>query len=114
MKDRIIKFIKKFLEIPPTTMISSWHILKAVSDAFEIREEWIGSPSRKKCHVIPRHVYFYLCRKLFAPYITLEAIAKTANRTHTTVLYGIESIERQMRSDPRFSDRINQIINDLE
>jgi len=117
MKGRIIKFIKKvlgFLGFHPTKRISPWRILIAVADAFEIRKDWIVRSSRKRCHVIPRHVFFYLCRTLL-PRTALQAITQTANRkSHTTVLYGIKSIKRRMRSDHELSDRINQIRNSLE
>ena len=122
MKDRIIRFIKRFRGISPTKKISPlrskkvspWHILITVADAFEIREEWIVRLSRKRCHVVPRHVYFYFYRKLL-PQITLQTIAQTTNRkSHSTVLHGIKSIKRRMQSDPKFSNKINQIGNDLE
>ena len=114
MKGRIFKFIKRFLGISPAKTISPWRIPIAVADAFEIEKDWIVRRSRKRCHVLPRHVFFYLYRKLL-PQTTLQAIAQAANRkSHTTALHGIKSIERQMRSDPELSDRINQIRNGLE
>ena len=60
-------------------------IMNLVCQYFKVDPEILESKSRKKDHSYPRNVYVYLCRQHTG--LTVEAIGKTLNRNHSTVLY---------------------------
>ena len=78
--------------------ISSRDIRNLVSKYYKITPEMIASKSRKKLHAFPRNICAYLSRRFTDE--TLQAIATTINRTHSTVLYASELVEKEIRSDP--------------
>lgn len=64
----------------------------------------LKSKSRKKIHAYPRNVYVYLCRHYTDR--TVEEIGKSINRSHSTVVYAYETIERKMKTDQKIKNQV--------
>ncbi len=78
---------------------------KLVCQYFKIDPLILKSKSRKKIHAYPRNVYVYLCRHFID--VTVEEIAKTVNRSHSTVVYAYEAIEKKMKTDKTVKNQVN-------
>lgn len=92
--------------------VSSADVQMIVCQYYKIDPEMMQSKSRKKILSFPRNIYAYLCKKLTDE--TLECIAKRINRSHSTVLYGSELIEKKMRTDNSIQKQIAFITEKLE
>ncbi len=78
---------------------------KLVCQYFKIDPLLLKSKSRKKIHSFPRNVYIYLCRNYTD--MTVEEIGKTINRSHSTVVYAYETIEKKMKTDQKVRNQVN-------
>jgi chromosomal replication initiator protein len=87
-------------------------VRRLICKYYKIESEVLRSKSRKKAHTYPRNVYAYLCRKYTDE--ALEAIAKTINRSHSTVLYASELMERKIRIDPKVKRQVDFLGERLE
>ncbi len=92
--------------------ITSGDVRKLVCKYYKVDPETLSSKSRKKEHAYPRNVYAYLCRKY--THEALEQIAKTINRSHSTVVYASELIERKIKTDPRVRHQLEFLSERLE
>jgi chromosomal replication initiator protein len=80
-------------------------VLKAVCAEFDIAEKDILGRQRKREIVRPRHVAMYLLREQTES--SLVEIGRTmGGRDHTTVLHGIERIEKDLQTDTQLRGRI--------
>jgi len=77
--------------------ITTEKIRKLVCEYYKVDLDMLGSRSRKKVYANPRNIYAYLCRKYSDE--TLAAIGKTINRSHSTVVYATELVEKKMKTD---------------
>lgn len=76
------------LNIRPPTILE---IQQQVADYFEVRRTEIVSTRRAACLVLPRHISFYLCRKLTP--CGFPMIAKhCGRRDHTTAIHAYQKI----------------------
>ncbi|MBW1851832.1 MAG: chromosomal replication initiator protein DnaA [Deltaproteobacteria bacterium] len=95
--------------------ITSADIKTLVSKYYKIDPDMLKSKSRKKVYAYPRNIYTYLCRR--HTHEALEGIAKTINRSHSTVVYASELVERKIRSDDKMKrqmDFLSQRIDDMK
>ena len=100
-----------FLGSEEKTM-SSGHIVQMVSKYYKISPEAITSKSRKKVYAIPRNICAYLSKKYTNE--TLESIAKTINRTYSSVLYAYELVERDINKDHSLKKQIDFLGNKIQ
>jgi chromosomal replication initiator protein len=77
--------------------ITTEKILKLVCEYYKVDFEMLRSRSRKKVYAYPRNIYAYLCRKHSDE--TLESIGRSINRSHSTVVYATELVEKKMKTD---------------
>ena len=70
-------------------------IKQLVCKYYKISPQVLSSKSRKKIHTHPRNIFIYLCRTHTEE--TLESISKAVNRSHSTVLYAFETVEKKIR-----------------
>jgi len=84
--------------------ISSEDIKKVVSRYYKVDPDMLKSKSRKKLYAYPRNIYVYLCRR--HTHEPLEKIARTINRSHSTVVYASELVERKMHSDDKMRHQV--------
>lgn len=76
-----------------------------VCQYFKVDPLILKSKSRKKIHAFPRNVYIYLCRNFTE--MTVEEIGKSINRSHSTVVYAYETIEKKMKTDLKVRNQVN-------
>jgi len=77
--------------------ITTEKILTLVCEYYKVDFEMLKSRSRKKVYAHPRNIYAYLCRKHSDE--TLESIGRSINRSHSTVVYATELVEKKMKTD---------------
>ncbi len=78
---------------------------------YKVGQEELKSKSRKKIHVLPRNIYIYLSRQHTEK--SVEQIARSINRSHSTVLYACEVINRKMAQDPKLRREIHFLSDKL-
>lgn len=84
-------------------------IQQVVAEYYNIRVEDIQGSKKPKNIAFPRQVSMYLCRKLLD--ISLPKIGESfGGRDHTTVIYAISKIEKQLESD----DGLQKTVHALE
>jgi chromosomal replication initiator protein len=79
-------------------------IEKLVCRYYKIQEEMLRSNSRKKMYSHPRNIYLYLCRHHTDE--TVERLAASVRRSHSTALYASEVIEHKIKSDPTVRNQV--------
>ncbi len=84
--------------------LTSLDIRDLVSKYYKIPPESIASKSRKRIHAFPRNICAYLSRRFTDE--TLQNIAKSINRSHSTVLYATELIEKEIKTDTKVRHQI--------
>jgi len=98
--------------VSPDRTIGLKDIEKLVCKYYRIDHEMLRSNSRKKIHAYPRNVYLYLCRQQTDE--TLENIASSVNRSHSTTLYASEAIEHKIKADPQVRNQIRFLKQKIE
>ena len=109
-----IDLAKEVLECLSTgeNFISPEQIEKLICVYYKIDPEMLRSKSRKSMHTYPRNIYMYLCR-IYTQH-TLEQIAGTINRSHSTVLYASELIESKIKKDSKLKHQVQFLKNKLD
>ena len=87
-------------------------IKNLVSKYYKTESDILKSKSRKKAHAYPRNIYVYLCRQHTDE--TLENIGRTINRSHSSVLYAAELVQKKMKADPATKRQVNFLSKKLE
>ncbi|MBW2022364.1 MAG: chromosomal replication initiator protein DnaA [Deltaproteobacteria bacterium] len=87
-------------------------ILELVCKYYKIGPEIIGSKSRKKIHTHPRNIFIYLCRTFTEE--TLQSISRAVNRSHSTVLYAYETIEKKIRAEAKVRKEVEFLIRKIK
>ena len=101
--------------VPKESTITLEDIMKLICRYYKLDPDTLRSKSRKKIHSIARNIYIYLARKYTNK--SLTEIAKTINRTHSTVIYAIETIKNKIKKDMRIRNQIaflNNKINEIK
>ena len=84
------------------------YIIEIVADEYEITPEDIKSSSKSRKFSYPRQVVMYLCRQMIGD--NLQTIADSVGVTnHTTIMYGINKIDKEYRENPETKERIDMI-----
>ncbi len=92
--------------------ITTERIMSLVCECYKVNLEMLVSKSRKKVHALPRNIYAYLCRKHSDE--TLESIGRSINRSHSTVVYASELIEKKMKSDRGLKHQVDLLSKRLD
>jgi len=92
--------------------ISIDRILQLICQYFKISLEALQSNSRKKGVVYPRNLSMYLCRKYTDE--TLETIGRALNRSHATVIYAVEAVNREMEQKGGVCNQVEFLSQQLE
>lgn len=80
------------------------HVLEAVMRYYHVTPADIRGPGRRRDLVIPRQVAMFLMRAETGS--SLVEIGQRLGRDHSTVLHGIEKVERQIENDQRLRSEI--------
>ncbi|MBW2623058.1 MAG: chromosomal replication initiator protein DnaA [Deltaproteobacteria bacterium] len=97
--------------VADTEILSPDAIFKAICKMYQVDVSTLSSRSRKKSIVLPRNVAMYLFREFTD--LSLEAIGKQFDRNHSTVLYGINIIERAYEKDLKLKGQIDLLKKQL-
>jgi len=82
-----------------------------VSSLFGIAREDIFSKSKKKTSVDARHLIYYLCfkRPMQITYIQKFMGENGYNIEHSTVIYGIQSVDKKITEDRDYISVVREI-----
>ncbi len=84
-------------------------IINIVSEHFNIRPEYILSQKRTANIVYPRQIAMYLCHQMTTA--TMQSLGKSfGNRDHSTVMHGIEKINKKVLTDENTKSTIDILI----
>ena len=92
---------------PPGRKISD-----IVAAHYGITHAEIRGDSRRKMYITPRHVGMYLCVRHAG--MSFPYTGRVFNRDHTTVLYGVERIERLCAACPEFAAEVAKLAKQIE
>lgn len=95
-----------------TPVLNLSEIVRMVCQSFGIAADVLGSKSRKQGHVQARNAAFYLARKHTD--LSLQEIGKHFNRTHSTVIKGITSLETEISRQSAAGRQIGSAIALIE
>lgn len=103
--------IEAELGAKPTPSIAA--IQRTVSRCFDVSVDDMVSARRMDRITLPRHVAFYLIRKM-----TLRSLPeigrKFGGRDHSSILHGVRRIERLISSDAVMAAKVSGLIAELE
>ena len=105
--DALHSFIQSSPQSNATMNIDT--IIDVVAKFYNISAQDIKSKRRTKEVVVPRQIAMYLAREL-----TGESYPKLGkafgNKMHTTILYGYEKIEEELKTNEQLRNEINQLL----
>jgi chromosomal replication initiator protein len=100
-------------QLMPAKQISTVdYIQKIVCKYFKIDREMLISKSRKRIIAHPRKIAIYLCRKYTNK--SLESIARSFNRNHSTILYDEEKIKKNLKIDGNLRKEVEFLSKKIE
>ena len=104
--------LKDFIYPNENKKITIELVIDIVSEHYEISPSDILSSKKSKNIAFPRQICMYLCRNLTE--FSLEDIGKSlGNRDHTTILYGIQKIEKDVKTDRSLQNTIEVLIKKI-
>ena len=97
----IIKSCREYIPTPD-------NILDYISKYYGVDKEVICGQQRVKDAVAARQIAMYLIRSITK--LSVVDIGKVFdNRDHSTVLYSLKQVEKQMKTDPAFAETVKEI-----
>ena len=88
-------------------------VLRVVTAHFQVKVTELQSRRRTKAIAFPRQVAMFLARSITRH--SLEEVGGFfGGRDHTTVLYAVEQIDKQMRADERFRGTVQGLLAQLQ
>lgn len=87
-------------------------IIRCVCNGFDLSPTQLNSRSRRRELVVARNTVFYLARKHTD--MSLKDIGDHFNRTHSTVLKGITSLEREMSKETPIGRQVTNTVAMIE
>jgi len=104
--------LKDFIYPNENKKVTIEYIIETVSNHYEISQADIISSKKSKNIAYPRQICMYLCRTLTE--MSLDDIGKAlGKRDHTTILYGIQKIERDLKQDNILQNTIETLTKQL-
>ena len=87
-------------------IITPEYIISVVAEHFNVSSADLSGNKRNSKIVVPRQIAMYLCRDLIDT--SLKTIGKSlGNRDHTTVMHGIEKVEKEMESNDNLRNTVD-------
>ena len=98
--------LKDIISPDEKKVITPEYIISVVSEHYNVTPNDLSGNKRNSKIVVPRQVAMYLCRDLIDT--SLKTIGKClGNRDHTTVMHGIEKIEREMETNDNLKNTVD-------
>ena len=86
--------------------ISPDYIIDVVAEQYGITASDIKSSVKARRFSYPRQIVMYLCRSMLGS--NQQTIADAVGvKNHTTIMYGVDKIEKDIKKDPDFANTIN-------
>ncbi|MFH1034599.1 MAG: chromosomal replication initiator protein DnaA [Pseudomonadota bacterium] len=79
-------------------------ILNLVAQVYGLERGILTGKSRKKAVTRPRNLALFLCRRHTEA--SYAALGRAFNRDHSTVMYGVDQVERGLGSDPKLAQEL--------
>ncbi len=108
--DSVIRVLKDYSN-DGRSILTPEFIVEYCARFYNISPEKFYSTSQKKDVSFARQVSFYLCKEILD--LSLQKIGQVFGRDHTTILYGIKKIEKDMENDKAFNETIQMLIKDI-
>ncbi|MCU0845725.1 MAG: chromosomal replication initiator protein DnaA [Spirochaetes bacterium] len=93
--------------------ISTTDIMSKVAERFEVSVDDLSSKSRHSRVVLPRFVAMYLTRKM-TDLTTIDIGREFGDRDHSTVLNAMNNVEKMIKEDEEFKERVEDMIAELK
>ena len=88
--------------------ITADYIISMVAEHFNVSTADLCGNKRSSKIVMPRQVAMYLCREILA--IPLKNVGQyLGNRDHTTVMHGVEKIEKELQTNEQLQSTIDSL-----
>lgn len=88
--------------------ITADYIISMVAEHFNVSTADLCGNKRSSKIVMPRQVAMYLCREILA--IPLKNVGQyLGNRDHTTVMHGVEKIEKELQANEQLQSTIDTL-----
>ena len=105
----MVKNILDALPAQPARGPSIRSIQEEVAAAFSLTVADLMARNNSRDVARPRQIAMYICKKIITK-STLTEIGSAFNKHHTTVMYGIEKIERKITIDEELMSTVNGLI----
>ena len=98
--------LKDIISPDEKRVITPEYIISIVAEHYNVTTSDLCGNKRSSKIVIPRQVAMYLCRELTST--PLKSIGKSlGNRDHTTIMHGIEKMEKEIITDSNLNNTID-------
>lgn len=109
-EDLVYDVIQQVSATEPTFDLPS--IVDMVCRGFGVTQQQLQSNSRSRNNVLARNLAFYLLRQHTD--LTLEEIGQGFNRSHSTVIKGISTLEEEISKESSVGRQLNDMIQKIE
>lgn len=100
--------LKDIISPDAKKVITPDYIISMVAEHFDVSVDDLSGNKRNSKIVTPRQVAMYLCREIIST--PLKAIGKSlGNRDHTTVMHGIDKIEKEILVNEKLRNAIDTL-----
>ena len=100
--------LKKYNEFEPSPAL----IIEYICRYYDVDEEQVRGQGRKRDLMEARQTAMYLIRRMTN--LSLNDIGKEfGDRDHTTVLHSLDQVEKKMRSDPAYAEKVKEITTNI-
>ena len=100
--------LKDIISPDEKKVITPDYIISMVAEHFDLSVDDLAGNKRNSKIVTPRPIALYLCREIIST--PLKTIGKNlGNRDHTTVMHGIDKIEKEIANDENLKNTIDTL-----
>lgn len=109
----IDNYLKDIIKPDINKQITIDSIIETVAREYNVTYDDIVSTKRNAEFAFPRQIVMYISRRLLDT--SLDSVAKTLKKKdHTTIMYGANKIDAEIKKDEAFKNRIEEIINKIK
>ena len=102
------KALKDIISPDQQKVITPEYIISVVAEHYHVTTADLCGNKRSSKIVMPRQIAMYLCRDIIDT--SLKTIGKNlGNRDHTTVMHGIEKIEKELQTNDNLKNSIDTL-----
>ncbi|MFH1059650.1 MAG: chromosomal replication initiator protein DnaA [Pseudomonadota bacterium] len=87
--------------------VSPEQILALVAAVYGLEKSLLTGKSRKRSVTRPRNIALYLCRRHTDH--SFASLGRAFNRDHSTVMYGVDQVERGLASEPKLKQELGYL-----